>query len=296
MVQFLSINFFSWISSIFVGFFKSSRFFCVTLYYVSHSLYSPWKMLDTVSLWSQARIAHNKLFTRRRIYFGETGWLLSLCPQNKRLHTPATHHKHIRQDRRIQTELASTLAKNATKPTPLEIIPLQTTGKENNWKTEDTLARAAVTLEMERIKGPNPWCLWWRWNKILIEVIYFLTVLSMRIINVRFVLFTHVCVSHDIISTRFSTVSFIGRNCIFSSNDALIPSTGPLTIVALCIFKTCSANISTRRAWGLEVWKISSGTQLLSQRKRCASVTSNAVLVNNRLYLWNTSTAGCWGF
>ena len=32
MVQFLSINFFSWISSIFVGFFKSSHFFCVTLY------------------------------------------------------------------------------------------------------------------------------------------------------------------------------------------------------------------------------------------------------------------------
>ena len=31
MVQFLSIIFFSWISSIFVGFFKSS-FFCVTLY------------------------------------------------------------------------------------------------------------------------------------------------------------------------------------------------------------------------------------------------------------------------
>jgi len=27
MVQLLSINFFSWISSIFVGFFKSSRFF-----------------------------------------------------------------------------------------------------------------------------------------------------------------------------------------------------------------------------------------------------------------------------
>ena len=33
MVQFLSIYFFSWISSIFVGFFKSSRFFvspCIT--------------------------------------------------------------------------------------------------------------------------------------------------------------------------------------------------------------------------------------------------------------------------
>ena len=32
MFQFLSIIFFSWISSIFVGFFKSSRFFCVILY------------------------------------------------------------------------------------------------------------------------------------------------------------------------------------------------------------------------------------------------------------------------
>ena len=40
MVQFLSINFFSWISSIFVGFFKSFRFFVspctcdVLLYYL----------------------------------------------------------------------------------------------------------------------------------------------------------------------------------------------------------------------------------------------------------------------
>ena len=35
MVQFLSISFFSWISSIFVGFFKSSRFFvslCISFY------------------------------------------------------------------------------------------------------------------------------------------------------------------------------------------------------------------------------------------------------------------------
>ena len=35
MVQFLSINFFCWISSIFVGFFKSSRFFCVSLYIIN---------------------------------------------------------------------------------------------------------------------------------------------------------------------------------------------------------------------------------------------------------------------
>jgi hypothetical protein len=36
----------------------------------------------------------------------------------------------------MQMELASALAKNATKPNPFKIIPLQTTRKENNWKTE----------------------------------------------------------------------------------------------------------------------------------------------------------------
>ena len=53
-------------------------------------------------------------------------------------------------------ELAVTLAKNANKPNPFEIISLQTTRKENNWKTKETLARAVVTLETERIKGSNP--------------------------------------------------------------------------------------------------------------------------------------------
>jgi len=52
-------------------------------------------------------------------------------------------------------ELAFTLAKNVTKPNPFEIIPQQNTRKENNWKTEEALGRAAVTLEMERIKGSN---------------------------------------------------------------------------------------------------------------------------------------------
>jgi hypothetical protein len=46
-------------------------------------------------------------------------------------------------------ELASTLAKNATKPNPFKII-LQTTRK-----TEERLAGAVVTLETERIKGSN---------------------------------------------------------------------------------------------------------------------------------------------
>jgi len=33
--------------------------------------------------------------------------------------------------------------------------------EENNWKTKETLARAVATLETERIKGSNPWCVWW---------------------------------------------------------------------------------------------------------------------------------------
>jgi len=44
---------------------------------------------------------------------------------------------------------------------PFEIILLQTTSNENNWKTEETLERTVVTLETGRIKGSNPWCLWW---------------------------------------------------------------------------------------------------------------------------------------
>jgi len=75
-----------------------------------------------------------------------------------------TDYRHTRQDRWIQMELAFTLAKNVTKRNPSEIIPLQTTRKENNWKTEEALARASVTLETERIKGSNPWCLWWWWK------------------------------------------------------------------------------------------------------------------------------------
>ena len=62
------------------------------------------------------------------------------------------NYRHTRQDKWIQTELAFTLAKNATKPNPVEIIPLQTARKENNWKTEETLAKTVVTLETERIK------------------------------------------------------------------------------------------------------------------------------------------------
>ena len=93
-----------------------------------------------------------------------SGRLHPLWAQDKRLRKPrTTDYRHTRQDRWIQTELVSTLAKNATKLNPFEITLLQTTRKENNWKTDEALKRAVVTLEMERIKGSNAWCLWWWW-------------------------------------------------------------------------------------------------------------------------------------
>jgi hypothetical protein len=126
------------------------------------------------SLWSQNRpLAGYTLYDHKTDLWQATlfmttkqtsGRLHSLWPQNKRLHTPwTTDWMHARQDRWIQTEQAFTLTNNSTKPNLFEIISLQTTRKENNWKTEETLARKVVTLETERIKGSNPWCLWWWW-------------------------------------------------------------------------------------------------------------------------------------
>jgi len=54
------------------------------------------------------------------------------------------------------------ITKNATKPNPFKIVLLQTTKKGKNWKTEEMLERAVVTLETGRIKGSNPWCLCWK--------------------------------------------------------------------------------------------------------------------------------------
>jgi hypothetical protein len=105
-----------------------------------------------------------KVFQEQNKVIETSGRLHPLWPQNKRLRTSwTTDWMHTRQDRWIQTELAFTLAKNATKPNPFKIVSLQPTRKENNWKKKETLARAVVTLETERIKGYNPWCLWWWW-------------------------------------------------------------------------------------------------------------------------------------
>ena len=125
-------------------------------------------VLPTFFIW--VKKLHSNSFTKTKNWSGRnevtetSGRLHPLWPQNKWLHTPrTTDYRHTRQVRWIQTELDFTFAKNATKPKPFEIIPLQITRKENNWKTEEALALVAVTLETERIKRSNPWCLWWWW-------------------------------------------------------------------------------------------------------------------------------------
>ena len=112
--------------------------------------------------WALNNLTKTKNWSGRNELTETSVRLHPLRPQNKWLHMPrTTDYRHTRQDRWILTELAFTLAKSATKPNPFEIIPLQTTRKENNWKTEEASARAAVTVNTERIKESNPWCLWW---------------------------------------------------------------------------------------------------------------------------------------
>jgi hypothetical protein len=81
-----------------------------------------------------------------------TSFSLRYCKQgdNSKINN-STDYRHTRQDRFIQTEQVSTLAKNATKPNAFEMILIQTTRKEDNWKTEATLERGVVTLKTERI-------------------------------------------------------------------------------------------------------------------------------------------------
>jgi hypothetical protein len=115
-------------------------------------------------------LTETKNWSGRNEVIETSGRLHPLWPQNNWLRTPwTTDWIHTRQDRWIQTELAFTPAKNATKPNPFEIISLQNTRKKSNWKTEETLARAVVTVETERIKRSNSWCLWRRWWVIGIE-------------------------------------------------------------------------------------------------------------------------------
>ena len=133
--------------------------------YIDISIFRKYTKFCFTSIFIWVTKLDSNSFTKTKNWSGRnevietSGRLHPLWPQDKRLHTPrTTDYRHSRQDRWIQTELVSTLAKNATKPNPFEIILLQTTRKENNWKTEETLERAVVTLETERVKGSNPWC------------------------------------------------------------------------------------------------------------------------------------------
>jgi len=129
-------------------------------------------VLPTFLYWSESwtlnSLTKTKNWSGRNEVTETSGRVQPLWLQSKWHRTPRNvDYRHTRQDRRIQTELTFTPAKNATKSNPFEIISLQTTRKENNYKTEETLVRAAVTVETERIKGSDAWCLWWWWLQML---------------------------------------------------------------------------------------------------------------------------------
>ena len=78
-----------------------------------------------------------------------------LWPQNKWLHTPpTTDYGYSRQDRWIQTDLAFTLAKNATKPNPFEIIPLQTARKDTIGRLQKRWREQLWLWRRNGSKGP----------------------------------------------------------------------------------------------------------------------------------------------
>ena len=156
--------------------FINSRFSCVAVKFRTIILLINIQHISFTYIFISVRrldsnsLTKTKNWSARNEVTETSGRLNPLWPQNKWLHTPrTTNYRHTRQDRWIQTELAFTLAKNATKPNPFEIIPLQTARKEKNWKTEEALTRAAVSLETERIIGSNPWCLLWWWILLMTD-------------------------------------------------------------------------------------------------------------------------------
>jgi len=168
--------------------------------------------------WTLNSLTNTKNWSGRNEVTETSGRLHPLWPQNKWLHTPrTTDYRHTRQYRWIQTELAFTLAKNATKPNPFEIIPLQTTRKENIWKTEEALARAAVTLETERIKGSNPWCLWWWWKELRLIMLTQLSVEKREAPLLKLQQMSICGTLHDFVLVSYVPVSTEG-NVVWSSN------------------------------------------------------------------------------
>ena len=91
MVQFLSIIFFSWISSIFVGFFKSSRFFCVILYLLVLG-----QKLHLFGFFSEAKFSGLTAINHATTKNNPVSDLIQMMSQQK-LFWPYWRHSHARR-------------------------------------------------------------------------------------------------------------------------------------------------------------------------------------------------------
>jgi len=93
--------------------------------------------------WTVDSFTETKNWSERNEIFETSGRLHPSWPQNKWLYTPWTKdYRHTGQDRWIQTELAFTLAKNATKT-------------ESRWNHTATDHKEGEQLEDRRNVGEN---------------------------------------------------------------------------------------------------------------------------------------------
>ena len=115
MVQFLSIFFFSWISSIFVGFFKSSHFFCVILYVWVSGVKTGGRMLEWQTLClSTLQIAIGQAPVEYELLYRHCDpavHCLPSCPNEMFLRT-ILHSPHLRHRPAYHTFTRRTLPQN----------------------------------------------------------------------------------------------------------------------------------------------------------------------------------------
>ena len=108
MVQFLSINFYSWISSIFVGFFKSSLFVCVCVTLCKYAWFGfMWNSDISARKWTRYSIVFRLFIWKKLIHPFNQGLFCIPCRKSthRTLHwknrylLPIRSHAYLRKYR-----------------------------------------------------------------------------------------------------------------------------------------------------------------------------------------------------
>ena len=99
-----------------------------------------------------------------------SGNLHLLRLQNKQIHSPRTTDRlHTIQDRWHRSNWLAHIQRMPQNRIPLKSYLYSPQGKRTIGRPKKRWRAATVTLETERVKWPNPGCLWWWWWIIKIE-------------------------------------------------------------------------------------------------------------------------------